>query len=136
MTKHARIPELTEKQISRFWSKVDIKDSNDCWNWMGSLSRGYGHIRIQYVLYRTHRIAYFLANKRDPSGKCVCHSCDNRRCCNPSHLWLGTRIENNRDRDNKGRQYSKLTETQVRQIRKRYALGGISQRALARQYGG
>lgn len=90
-----------------------------------------------------HRIAYFLHNKKDPKELLVCHSCDNRKCCNPKHLWLGTLSDDMRDmilkgRDNKAKgskhYLTKLTEAQVRQIRKQY-IKGVSQTVLGKQYG-
>lgn len=84
-----------------------------------------------------------------PKGVYVCHSCDNIRCVNPEHLWLGSPSENAIDMVNKGRNRpkkgqaakgeangnAKLTESQVREIRKRYAGGGVTYRVLAKEYG-
>ena len=134
MTNHIPLSQLTEEQINRFWSKVDIKAPNECWDWMGSLSGEYGRVKIQSRSYYTHRIAYFLYYTRDPKSLKVCHSCDNPICCNPNHLWLGTQLDNVRDRDRKGRRINfkgiqngraKLTESQVRRIRKQYVNGKV-----------
>lgn len=101
----------------RLWAKVD--KSGDCWLWTGKVNdSGYGVIRnVLGVETKCHRVAYVLANGYIPHGLCVLHRCDNRRCCNPSHLFLGTRGDNNRDRSAKGRTargarlpHSKLTE--------------------------
>lgn len=130
---HLPIPKLNQKQIERFWSRVNCGHSNDCWNWLGWLDVDkYGQISFQYKTLRAHRIAYFLHNKKDPGKLSVCHLCDNAMCCNPFHLWLGTPRNNNQDCSLKGRYINqkgiknpsaKLTEAQVRQIRKQYAEG-------------
>jgi len=146
MSKYKPMPnKLTDEQIIHFWSRVDTKTTNECWDWIGCLNRdrGYGVIKIQQIVYYTHRIAYFLSYKKDPKELLVCHTCDNPSCCNPKHLWLGTMTDDIRDMLTKDRgnkvkgikhHNAKLTEAQVQQIRKQYA-SGMSLRALAEQYG-
>jgi HNH endonuclease len=72
-----------------------------------------------------------------PDGLLVCHTCDNPPCVLPDHLFIGTDADNNADRLSKGRYDSiaKLTEADVREIRSRYAAGGVTQRALAEEFG-
>lgn len=116
-----------------------------CLEWTGSTTRyGYGRIRIGRRLYLAHRVAFIRAYGLIPEGKYVCHQCDNPACCNPEHLFLGTQFENMADMYRKGREpnklgqnnpASKLTDADVRQIRKMYAAGGVSQAALGRKYG-
>jgi uncharacterized protein YfaP (DUF2135 family) len=65
---------------------------------------------------RVARIFYKRYIGKIPEGLCVCHSCDNPRCINPKHLWLGTTAENVRDRTLKNRSTSKLTQEQVNSI--------------------
>jgi hypothetical protein len=63
------------------------------------------------------------------------HHCDNPLCCNPAHLTPGTHADNTADKVAKGRQYRKLAEADKAAIRERHAAGGVSMRALAREYG-
>lgn len=77
----------------------------DCWEYQGRLCGGYGRIGTKrFGQPWAHRIAYEAANGpiTDPD-LCVCHRCDNPVCCNPDHLFTGTRGDNNRDRHAKGR---------------------------------
>lgn len=90
----------------RFWTKVDATDGLfACWIWTGaSRDMRYGSIWLGGRHVPAHRIAWTLANGREvPHGLEVCHTCDNTRCVNPAHLWLGTRLENEQDKTQKGR---------------------------------
>lgn len=97
------IPVLTAKQFARFWSKVMVRGPNECWPWLACRKRGYGEVRIGFGHYVATRVAYKLATGADPGDLDVCHTCDNPPCCNPSHFFLGTQVDNNTDRDLKGR---------------------------------
>jgi hypothetical protein len=87
----------------RFWSHVDIGSIEDCWEWMTSLdSKGYGQFNINQKQYRSHRISWELNNGKIPEGMCICHRCDNKKCVNPYHLFLGTQKDNMQDMARKG----------------------------------
>lgn len=144
--KHLPIPILTEKQIARFWNKVTTQDSDECWEWQAGLNPdGYGRVSLRCKSYGAHRVSYFLQHQKDPGELCVCHTCDNPKCVNPSHLWLGTFGDDMRDMTKKGRGViphvpgskhgaAKLTEQQVLDIRAQYA-NGQDQYTLGRKYG-
>jgi hypothetical protein len=77
---------------------------NGCWQWNGyKLRHGYGAFKHKGKMLTAHRESYKLHKGEIPDGLCVCHTCDNRSCINPAHLWLGTTQDNTRDRTEKGR---------------------------------
>lgn len=99
----ARYGNQTESQ--RFWKYVD--KTHGCWEWSGSLDNfGYGQFSIgrspKRRTIKAHRWSW--ENSNGPTvGMCVLHRCDNRKCVNPAHLFLGTRSDNMRDMHAKGR---------------------------------
>ena len=133
--------------VERFWTKVD--KSGECWEWTANLySNGYGQFYLNGTMVLSHRLSYVMNHPLTIDlwkhrEIFVCHRCDNPRCVNPAHLFLGTHTDNMKDMVAKGRGKqvkgekhgrSKLTETDVREIRTKYANGGVSQRQLALEY--
>ncbi len=137
----------------RFWARVE---KSDCWTWAGAKNeKGYGVVGRDSRTPKAHRVAWELANGPIPEGACVLHKCDNPPCCNPAHLFLGSRADNNRDMNEKGRHrigtsktpiercaysrgvqhpQSKMTEELVRMLRADRA-AGMSFSKLGAKYG-
>jgi hypothetical protein len=101
--------------VERFIKSIDIRGRGDCWNWKrGKNTTGYGLHAVKspsdvyertgrvYTQLLAHRVAAFLAHKVG-IGDYVMHMCDNRLCCNPYHLQVGTALDNHIDAKNKGR---------------------------------
>jgi hypothetical protein len=135
--------ELTVPEIDRFWSKVARGAKEECWLWLAGkkTSRLYGRVEIRRdgrraVRIAAHRLTWTLINGPIPTGAVVCHRCDCPRCCNPTHLFLGTQKENIDDASAKGRLPGKpkLTRSQVLEIRALSAQG-VRRSAIARRFG-
>lgn len=129
---------------NRFYAKVKINATNGCHEWTGALSnKGYGRFAVKRKNRHAHRVAWQLANGPIPDGLWVLHKCDNPRCVNPKHLFLGTVLDNSRDMIAKGRAAPRfgefggttiLTQAQVHEIRN-MPRNIDYQRYLAKLYG-
>lgn len=114
---------LDEDLVQRFWKYVIRKDG--CWEWTASVgNHGYGQLAHLGTKRTAHTLSWRIHRGDIPDGLCVLHECDNRRCANPGHLFLGTRVDNMEDMTRKGRRVrgeahgrAKLTATQVLEIR-------------------
>jgi len=96
---------IGELRMMRFWSKVDMRGPDECWEWQASVNRnGYGKFKLaSYINVTASRLAAVAAKQEEPDGLLVLHTCDNRRCCNPHHLYFGTVADNARDKVERGR---------------------------------
>jgi hypothetical protein len=129
---------MDARVLERFWRRVDKTDS--CWLWTGALCTGYGDFYYQGRDWRSHRFSYVAFKGEIPEGMLVCHTCDNKRCVNPEHLYLGNYFTNAEDAFNRGQNglgekhpNAKLTNRQVDEIRQ--LASTTTYVALARQYG-
>ena len=125
-----------------FWGNIDVKSREECWNWQGSTTKdGYGMFTMYYKTYLTHRLAWKNRNGDIPKGLFVLHKCDNPKCCNPEHLFLGTQKDNMKNKSDKGRCQTGsrvgkkyLTDTDAMDIKILYDTGDFSQRDLGRMF--
>jgi hypothetical protein len=144
----------------RFWGKIRLGADHECWLWMAGCSGdGYGAFWFEGRQVSAHRMAFQLRwGVILPTWVQVLHDCDNPICCNPAHLFLGTPLDNMRDKMAKGRHVSvtgdlhglrqhpdrasrgecrwnaKLDSEQVKVIREKFEFG-VTQAQIAREYG-
>ncbi len=145
---------MKRTEAERFWSHVD--KSGDCWLWTSTRLRGgYGQFMTEGTRL-AHRVAWRLMFGPIPAGLVVCHSCDVKACVNPGHLFLGTYQDNVDDMIAKGRNpqgeswhtaarlearpkgsshgHAKLTDADVREIRRRFRVGDVTKASLAEEF--
>lgn len=131
-----------ENHIREYYEKNVIKQDG-CWDWKKA-AKTEKYIRMNYARNEPrlsiHIYSYRIHKGEIPLGMCILHKCDNRRCSNPDHLFLGTIYDNIKDMISKSRHphgeshgHAKLTEEQVRLIRDRINLG-VSMNRLAKDF--
>jgi len=144
--------------LERFWKKVDIKNNkNECWEWQAVLTNNYGMFWFEGTMVLAHRMAYALHyndmtiinhcknyHENNNEFDCILHDCDNSKCCNPNHLYIGNNKDNIDDKVKRNRSQrmrgdlngnSKITEQDVINIRSEYSPrinGGLSN--IAKKY--
>jgi len=142
---------VTLINVELFWSKVKILGPDDCWEWQGWKDKdGYGGFaNIHNTTIKAHRTTWVLTYGEIPDELQELHTCDNRPCCNPNHLFLGTPLDNMRDMIRKGRMASpeqtvcrgednglaKLTWKLVHEMRADYVPGVEPMYISAMKYG-
>ena len=137
---------MNEADKQRFCERIETDERTGCHNWTGSCSTpGYGQFHWKGKQHSTHRVAWEMSRGAIPENVCVLHKCDNRRCVNPDHLFLGSHADNMHDKIAKGRSNcvrgerhsnAKLTENMVREIK--WLLNfprSISQIEIGKRYG-
>ena len=140
MRKGFRLPTTLKEVEQRFLSKVQICE-NGCHEWHGAMqANGYGRFNPFGKSMYAHRFVALMKYGKLSGSKDVCHTCDNRKCVNPDHLFIGTRKENMEDcvaknRQAKGEKLSKrFCEADILEIR-RLAKNGLKIKQISEQFG-
>lgn len=141
---NARKRHSPEMARAKFWSRVDIGRAGACWLFTGPKDKwGYGDLQWERKHVQAHRLAWKLL-RGDPGELDCLHRCNNPACCNPEHMYLGTDLENARDRVAADRHARgerarhKLDDKTVREIRKQFVrINGRKSNIgeLAKRYG-
>lgn len=132
-------------QVERFHNSYIVDPDTDCWEWQLNLHQGgYGRCYFNGINYRAHRLSYLLHKGELPDSLNVCHKCDNPKCVNPEHLYLGSQSENMNDKKIRNRSKginsgtfngrSKLSDKEINEIRDLLSCKLFSQKFIAKKY--
>lgn len=132
-----------EVKIARFWKNVEQNGADLCWPWKRKCNKaGYGKGYFNGKYTSAHRIAFILSVGEVSDELHVLHRCDNRCCCNPKHLFVGTDKDNVEDALSKGRwpvgekhSQHRLSTAQVVEIRTRFVNENLTKEELGMEYG-
>lgn len=152
MKKHKPTTTRYQDDESRILENVYVDPVTECWDWLNGLhGGGYGFIQYKGKRWTASRASYDIFVGEIPEGMFVCHTCDNKKCCNPEHLFVGTQADNIADMYNKGRENtsglllgrkpgemrgrSKLTDDGVLEIMSMLKSGDMDQAEIAEKFG-
>lgn len=124
-------PTPLSEVIQKIVTKIKVTPSG-CWEIEPSSNHDYPSVRLCGVAVLIHRLVWVLCKSSIPESLLVCHHCDNPKCCEPDHLFIGTHDDNNKDKTRKGRCKTKLTNENVREIKRLLSIGVISRNISAR----
>lgn len=136
------LPTGRNKWTFRFRGRFKI-NKNGCFIYTGKVDKdGYPSFSYLNKFIRGNQLSWILMNGEIPNGMCVCHTCDDPRCINPAHLFLGTNKENTADRNEKNRQargqkqaFCKLTQEKVILMREDYFQKGKTLKTISTEFG-
>lgn len=123
-------PRNAEDFRRKLLKRICVNELTGCWDWTGPVLKKsrYGRMSVYMIPTLVHRLSWLLHRGEIPNGLFVLHTCDNRVCCNPEHLFLGTNQDNMNDMKSKGRQktyrgeqngHAVITNDQAREIKSR-----------------
>jgi len=124
-------------------SKIIVGNKDECWLWTGAIvsnSKPYGQVKVEGKNRLVHRVIYELYTGEELLDNVqVCHSCDNPRCCNPNHLWVGTNADNMLDKMIKGRTSNsgppgKFNYNEWQEIKRLFYIKKMSKCEIARKF--
>lgn len=134
--KYATKEEKLNRLLENF-NKHAIKNETGCWGWKGGNAKKYPSLYYDLKGISAHRASYMLFKGEIPDGMLILHSCDNTKCCRPSHLRYGSQLDNVKDMYDRGRKNdkvseeasgAKLKEVQVIEIKKILSQGVVMQK--------